>query len=68
MTPFSLESNVKKILELAQDLINCEDEEVSHFGNAIADNVRQALLAIDDYVPSPSYDHNPYKEAYYGSN
>ena len=65
MTQISLESNVKQILELAQDFINSDDEEIAYFGNAIADNLRQLSIVIDDYKPTPSYDHSEVKEARY---
>lgn len=66
MTRSSLESNVAKILELAQDLINCDDEEIVSFGNAIADNLRQVSLVIGEYKPTPSYNHSEVKEARHG--
>jgi hypothetical protein len=66
MSQISLESNVAKILELAQDLINSDDAEIVYFGNAIADNLRQVSIVINDYKATPSYDHSEMKEARHG--
>ena len=65
MSQTSLESNVKQISDLVQDLINCDDEDIAYFGHLIVGNLRQASIAIDEYKTSPSYDHSEVKEARY---